>query len=118
MHIDFALPVNHDLMAGFQEWQKKAKPACADYGFHMAVTKWDEQVAMDMGKLTEQGINSFKFFMAYKVGDRIVLCWSAAACYVAHILEEGCVCLLEGAHQTRRHPTQQHVSISYHTACM
>ncbi|KAF6251761.1 hypothetical protein COO60DRAFT_1622674 [Scenedesmus sp. NREL 46B-D3] len=53
MHIDFALPVNHSLMAGFREWQAKAELACADYGFHMAVTKW-------------QGINSFKFFMAYK----------------------------------------------------
>lgn len=25
MHIDFALPVNHDLMAGWEEWQKKAE---------------------------------------------------------------------------------------------
>eukprot|EP00878_Enallax_costatus_P020282 GHUV01021433.1.p1 GENE.GHUV01021433.1~~GHUV01021433.1.p1 ORF type:complete len:434 (+),score=101.61 GHUV01021433.1:390-1691(+) len=66
MHIDFALPVNHNLMAGFKEWQRKAKRACADYGFHMAVTKWDEQVAEDMGKLTAEGINSFKFFLAYK----------------------------------------------------
>lgn len=67
MNIDFALPANHDLMAGFKEWQRKAERACADYGFHMAVTKWDEQVAEDMGKLTQLGINSFKFFMAYKV---------------------------------------------------
>eukprot|EP00775_Hariotina_reticulata_P003434 gene3434-3706_t len=71
MHIDFALPVNHDLIAGFKEWGKKAERACADYGFHMAVTKWDQQVAEDMGKLTQQGINSFKFFMAYKVGDGV-----------------------------------------------
>lgn len=67
MHIDFAIPVKHDLMAGFREWQKKAKRACADYGFHMAVTSWSQQVAEDMGKLAAEGINSFKFFMAYKV---------------------------------------------------
>jgi dihydropyrimidinase len=72
MHIDFALPLNHDLMAGFKEWQAKAQLACADYGFHMAVTKWDKQVAEDMGKLVQQGINSFKFFMAYKVRPQ---CW-------------------------------------------
>eukprot|EP00882_Tetradesmus_deserticola_P008215 GHRQ01008660.1.p1 GENE.GHRQ01008660.1~~GHRQ01008660.1.p1 ORF type:complete len:448 (+),score=139.90 GHRQ01008660.1:97-1344(+) len=66
MHIDFALPVNHDLMAGFRAWQAKAELACADYGFHMAVTKWAAQAAEDMGRLVQQGINSFKFFMAYK----------------------------------------------------
>lgn len=32
MHIDFALPVNHDLLAGYAEWKNKAKVACADYG--------------------------------------------------------------------------------------
>lgn len=25
MHIDFALPVDHDLAAGFKEWKKKAQ---------------------------------------------------------------------------------------------
>lgn len=67
MHIDFALPVAHDLMSGFEEWQRKAELACADYGFHMAVTRWDDKVAADMATLVQQGINSFKFFMAYKV---------------------------------------------------
>jgi dihydropyrimidinase len=67
MHIDFALPVNHDLLAGFKQWQEKAKAACADYGFHMAVTSWGPKVAADMAALVKQGINSFKFFMAYKV---------------------------------------------------
>ena len=47
--------------------QEKAKKACADYGFHMAITSWNDKVAADMGKLVKEGINSFKFFMAYKV---------------------------------------------------
>jgi dihydropyrimidinase len=67
MHIDFALPVNHDLPEGFKQWQQKAKAACADYGFHMAVTSWSPKVAADMAALVNKGINSFKFFMAYKV---------------------------------------------------
>lgn len=67
MHIDFALPVNHDLLEGFKQWQQKAKAACADYSFHMAVTSWSPKVAADMAALVKQGINSFKFFMAYKV---------------------------------------------------
>lgn len=39
-----------------------------DYCFHMAVTGWNDKVAKDMARLTaEEGINSYKFFMAYKV---------------------------------------------------
>lgn len=40
--------------------------AAMDYGFHMAVTSWSNQVAADMAALVGKGINSFKFFMAYK----------------------------------------------------
>ncbi|KAI8468148.1 MAG: hypothetical protein J3K34DRAFT_386464 [Monoraphidium minutum] len=66
MHIDFALPIDHDLQKGFDTWQAKAVRGCADYGLHMAVTSWSDKVAGDMGELTKKGINSFKFFMAYK----------------------------------------------------
>jgi len=66
MHIDFALPVEGSLVAGFQAWKSKAQKSVMDYGFHMAVTKWDDQVAADMATLAGLGINSFKFFMAYK----------------------------------------------------
>src|SRR5205085_10641642 len=35
--------------------------------FHVAVTWWSEEVARDMGLLVrEEGVNSFKHFMAYK----------------------------------------------------
>ncbi len=38
-----------------------------DYCFHMAVTGWNDKVHKDMKRLTEEeGINSYKFFMAYK----------------------------------------------------
>lgn len=66
-HIDFALPMNHDLMEGYREWRRKANDAVMDYGFHMAVTSWSDKVAQDMETLAKlNGINSFKFFMAYK----------------------------------------------------
>ena len=69
MHIDFALPVDHDLLAGWAEWQRKAEgSAVMDYGFHMAVTSWSARVAADMASLARKGVNSFKFFMAYKGG--------------------------------------------------
>ncbi|KAF6149468.1 hypothetical protein GIB67_035001 [Kingdonia uniflora] len=48
MHIDFALPINGSLSASFEAYPKKARMACMDYGFHMAVTKWDEVVSRGM----------------------------------------------------------------------
>ena len=33
MHIDFALPVAGDLIAGFKEWQRKAERAVMPYGW-------------------------------------------------------------------------------------
>ncbi|KAF6175273.1 hypothetical protein GIB67_000594 [Kingdonia uniflora] len=78
MHIDFALPINGSLSAGFEAYTKKARMACMDYGFHMAVTKWNEVVSRDMEILVkEKGINSFKFFLAYKgsfmINDELLL---------------------------------------------
>ncbi len=32
LHIDFALPVQGDLLAGFATWQRKAQRGCMDYG--------------------------------------------------------------------------------------
>jgi dihydropyrimidinase len=32
----------------------------------MAVTSWDEGVSAAMGTLASRGVNSFKFFLAYK----------------------------------------------------
>eukprot|EP00240_Pyramimonas_obovata_P002160 CAMPEP_0118924212 /NCGR_PEP_ID=MMETSP1169-20130426/2450_1 /TAXON_ID=36882 /ORGANISM="Pyramimonas obovata, Strain CCMP722" /LENGTH=516 /DNA_ID=CAMNT_0006865303 /DNA_START=62 /DNA_END=1612 /DNA_ORIENTATION=+ len=66
MHIDFALPVDNNLLAGFEAWKEKAKKSVMDYGFHMAVTTWNDEVAAQMAELAKKGINSFKFFLAYK----------------------------------------------------
>lgn len=48
MHIDFVIPVNGSLMAGFEAYEKKSKKSCMDYAFHMAITKWDEVVSKEM----------------------------------------------------------------------
>ena len=31
-HIDFVLPIEHDLLAGFAAWETKAQRGCMDYG--------------------------------------------------------------------------------------
>ncbi|KAK4407472.1 Dihydropyrimidinase [Sesamum angolense] len=48
MHIDFVIPVKGSLSAGFEAYVKKAERAAMDYGFHMAITKWDETVSREM----------------------------------------------------------------------
>lgn len=94
MHIDFVIPVNGSLAAGFDQYVDKAKNSVMDYGFHMAVTKWDEIVSKDMEIMVkEKGINSFKFFMAYKgslmINDDLLLqafdkCKSLGALAMVH----------------------------------
>ncbi|KAJ3669187.1 hypothetical protein LUZ60_011137 [Juncus effusus] len=67
MHIDFVIPVNGNLAKGFESYMEKSEKAAMDFGFHMAITKWDDEVSKDMEIMVkEHGINSFKFFMAYK----------------------------------------------------
>ena len=66
--LDFVIPnPQQPLMEAFRDWSGWAEKSAADYGFHVAVTWWDETVHRDMGTLVnEHGVNSFKHFMAYK----------------------------------------------------
>jgi dihydropyrimidinase len=66
--IDFVIPdPEQPLMAAYKDWRGWAEKAAADYSFHVAVTWWDDSVYKDMGTLVnEEGVNSFKHFMAYK----------------------------------------------------
>jgi len=66
--IDFVIPdPKQPLMDAFRTWRGWAEKAASDYSFHVAVTWWDASVHRDMGLLvTEEGVNSFKHFMAYK----------------------------------------------------
>jgi dihydropyrimidinase len=55
------------LLDAWHAWRAKAAQSATDYGFHVAVTWWSDQVAADMDTLSrDHGINSFKHFMAYK----------------------------------------------------
>ena len=66
--IDFVIPdPQQNLMEAYRNWRGWAEKAAGDYSFHVAVTWWDESVRKDMGTLVnEEGVNSFKHFMAYK----------------------------------------------------
>lgn len=66
--IDFVIPnPQQPLMDAYRTWRGWSEKACADYGFHVAITWWDNSVHKDMEQLVkEEGVNSFKHFMAYK----------------------------------------------------
>ncbi|WP_435132070.1 dihydropyrimidinase [Actinacidiphila sp. bgisy144] len=65
--VDFAIQqVGGTLRAGLDAWHAKADAKCAiDYGFHMIVADVNEPVLKEMDLLVEEGITSFKLFMAY-----------------------------------------------------
>ena len=46
MIIDFALPISGDIAKGFKRYQEVSKRAVMDYGFHMAITDWNDKVAL------------------------------------------------------------------------
>lgn len=68
--IDFVIPKpGQTLLEAYYERRESAdQKVCCDYGFHVAVTNANEQTKKEMTELTgeELGVNSFKFFMAYK----------------------------------------------------
>jgi dihydropyrimidinase len=60
-------------------WHARAGGKCySDYGFHMGITDWNDHTALEMDKMVlEEGITSFKFYMAYKnvlqVDDEVLI---------------------------------------------
>ncbi len=69
MVIDFILQTQgRSLYDALEEWQKKSQgKACGDYSYHMAVTDFNETTKAEIKSLIhEEGITSFKTFMAYK----------------------------------------------------
>ena len=67
--LDFATQFKGEtLKKGLENWHAKADGRCyVDFGFHMAITDWNDQVAQEMADLVHQeGVPSFKLYMAYK----------------------------------------------------
>jgi dihydropyrimidinase len=65
--IDFAVQtVGHSLREGLDTWYEKADGVCAvDYGFHMILSDVNEHTLKEMDRLVQEGVSSFKLFMAY-----------------------------------------------------
>jgi dihydropyrimidinase len=65
--IDFAVQTKGESMiSGVDAWHKKAEGKCAiDYGFHLITTDFEDKHTEEMYTLMDEGITSFKLFMAY-----------------------------------------------------
>ena len=65
--IDFAVQYKGEaLLQGVDNWHKKAEGKCAiDYGFHLITTELEDKQIEEMYTVMDEGVTSFKMFMAY-----------------------------------------------------
>lgn len=72
--VDFACPnKGESLQYGLDLWHKKADGRCwCDYGFHMTIDDWNEEIEQEIDNMYAAGISSFKMYMTYPammIGD-------------------------------------------------
>ena len=65
--VDFAIQsVGKSLREGLDTWHAKAEGQCAiDYAFHMILADVNDESLKEMDSLVDEGVTSFKMFMAY-----------------------------------------------------
>src|SRR5213593_574927 len=65
--IDFAVQYKgQSLLEGVDNWHQKAEGKCAiDYGFHLITTELEDRQIEEMYTVMDEGVTSFKMFMAY-----------------------------------------------------
>ncbi|MCP9494842.1 MAG: dihydropyrimidinase [Pyrinomonadaceae bacterium MAG19_C2-C3] len=65
--IDFAVQnKGESMIQGVDNWHKKAEGKTAiDYGFHLITTEFEDGAEREMYQLMDEGVTSFKLFMAY-----------------------------------------------------
>lgn len=65
--IDFATQNKGEtLISALENWRHKTNKKCScDYGFHMAITEWNNEIKSELLTMRESGITSFKLYMAY-----------------------------------------------------
>ena len=77
--VDFACPnKGESLHYGLELWHKKAAGKCwCDYGFHMTIDDWNEEIEREIDDMYAAGISSFKMYMTYPammIGDQDMFC--------------------------------------------
>jgi len=65
--IEMCCPSRSDQpLDAFELWKSKAVNSACDYSFHMGVSRFDDSTAAQLQEIVNQGIASFKVFLAYK----------------------------------------------------
>ncbi|MEL7623012.1 MAG: dihydropyrimidinase [Clostridiales bacterium] len=65
--LDFATQNRGETLAqGLANWHAMAKDRTnCDYGFHMAISEWNQQISREIKEMAAAGVTSFKVYMAY-----------------------------------------------------
>ena len=76
------------LMEAFRKWENKAKGSSCNYGFHMAVSEWNEARIAEIPLMIENGVTSFKMYMVY---DNMRLSDGVIYEAIKHLAKEDCI---------------------------
>ena len=76
------------LMEAFQKWERKAQNSSCNYGFHMAMSEWNEDRIAEIPCMIENGVTSFKMYMVY---DNMRLSDGIMYEAIKHLAKEDCV---------------------------
>lgn len=76
--LDFATQERGQTMAqALEAWQAKASGSHCNYGFHMALTEWNDALSAEMETIVQEGVTSFKLYMVYpalRMNDGEIYC--------------------------------------------
>lgn len=62
--IDAVVPdPDQSLIDAFEAQRHQAQTAVCSYGFHVTITRWDDNIYRDVATLTHAGVNSFSHYM-------------------------------------------------------
>jgi len=65
--VDMVIPDERGIDFALDTWIRRAQEqATCDYGFHVSITGWSEDIFNEMQLVVNKGVNTFKHFMAYK----------------------------------------------------
>lgn len=65
--LDFATQYKGEtLKEALEQWHKKSDGVSScDYGFHLAISDWNESVSKELEEIVADGVSSFKLYMTY-----------------------------------------------------
>jgi len=65
--IDFATQNRGETLAeALVNWDRKSMgKSCCDYGYHMAISEWNDSISEEIAEMPKKGVTSFKLYMTY-----------------------------------------------------